>query len=76
MGATPSTQVRKPNRNHQTTHLGAEGKVFGGEVRRARAALEEEPLGLELHHLGLIGVAKVLEQVLLGELRERVKPLR
>lgn len=43
---------------------------------RAGAALQEEPLGLELHHLGLVGVAKVLQEVLLSELRERVKPFR
>lgn len=31
---------------------------------RTRAALQEESLGLELHHLGLVGVAEVLEEVL------------
>ena len=70
-----STRHRANGDTLGTTHLGAKGEVFGGEVGRARAALQEEPLGLELYHLGLVGVAEVLEEVLLGELRERVKPL-
>lgn len=45
-------------------HLRAKGEVLGGEVGRARTALQEESLGLELHHLRLVRVAEVLEKVL------------
>lgn len=71
--SSPST-IKPALRKHP--HLRAKRKVFGGEVGRAGAPLQEEPLGLELDHLGLVGVAKVLEEVLLGKLGERVKPLR
>lgn len=47
-------------------YLGAQCEITGGELLRARTALEEEPSGLDVHHLCLICIGMVLEQVLRG----------
>lgn len=45
-------------------YLGADGEVLDGEVRRARAALEEESPCLELHHLRLVCFDEIFQKVL------------
>lgn len=59
-----NTRKHSEGRATSSAHLGAESEVLGGEVRRAGAALKEQPLGLELHHLGLVRATVVLQKVL------------
>ena len=57
------------------SHLAANEEIGLGDAISGRALLEEELLGLDVHHLDHVRLGEVLEQILALEHGLRVEPL-